>query len=588
MKLGVILSLLLLAASSLALRSSPSPSRQQHWLKSALLKDVNGGTPCAVCAVLTGLVEQLAEVHNTTVTQAIDMLCQFLPEELQDACTAVVKAVAPAVIELLEASETPDVVCYAIGICKNDTGEFCRVFPPPKLDAGESIATRIGKARSRISPFLAMKKKSGIDLFHDVLIDICKIPVIERICNGLNDHTPVEDGDGDLFSTAGTLRGFYWRGKDCDDSNKDIYPGRHTLDDATVDTNCNGILGVDPATNLTYESEWCDLSRRQMGTIVLGDSASAHFHIPPSWVTSKEISSETYKDLLFALENELDWPMLSSSTGFMNSSWPTSITGKVDSTYLRLRELNLCNHKDYQSIAWNGARAKDMAKEVAKAFGRSRLHDNPVFLTLSLIGNDVCSGHPNMDHMTTPDKFYEYTLETLKYVDQNVAPGSIVIGMGLVDGRVLYEILAKRTHPIGSLHDDVTYSTVYDYLNCLQISPCFGWMNSNETWRNRTTERAFELNKAFKQVLANNTFENFKIFYIDPPLPNAIKDWMKMGRPAWELIEPVDGFHPSQAGNALTTELVFQILAQLDGVLPPPNPNNAKIKAKFGDQGGYL
>ena len=582
--------ILLLFMSSLALSDSKAahpPPREQHWLKTALLKDVNGGTMCAVCTVLTGLIEQLAEVHNVSIAQAMDMFCQFLPEEVQDTCVAVVKEVASTVIELLEAKETPDVICYAIGICKNDTGEFCRLFPSPKLGAGETIELRVTKAKSRISPFLAKKKKSGVGIFHDALIDICNIPIVDQICNALNDHIPLEDGDGDLFSTAGTLRGFYWRGKDCDDTNQDIYPGRHTVGDSKVDTNCNGILGVDPDSNHTYETEWC-LGTQQMGTIVLGDSASAHFHIPPSWLTSTEASPEAYKDLILVLENEFDWPMMSSSTGFMNSSWPTSITGKVDSSYLRLRELNLCNHRDYQNIAWNGARAGAMADEIAKAFARNKVNDNPVFLMLSLIGNDVCNGHPSMKDMTKPEDFYRHTLDTLKYVDQNVAPGSIVIGMGLVDGRVLYDILAERIHPIGSLHNDVTYSDMYSYLNCLQISPCFGWLNSNETWRNRTTERAFQLNAAFKLVLANNTFENFKIFYIDPPLPEAIKTWKEEGRRPWELIEPVDGFHPSQAGDALTTELVFQILATLDGALPKLNPNNAKIRAKFGDQGGYL
>lgn len=140
----------------------------------------------------------------------------------------------------------------------------------------------------------------------------------------------------------------------------------------------------------------------------------------------------------------------------------------------------------------------------------------------------------------------------------------------------------------GSLHNDVTYSRVYDYLNCLQISPCFGWLNSNETWRNLTTERAMQLNVAFQSLVANNTFKNFKIFYVDPPLPATIRKWKEMGREAWKLIEPVDGFHPSQVGNALTTEITFQILARIKGALPKSNPFNEKIKEKFGDQGGYL
>lgn len=553
--------------------------RTRSWLKQVFLKDVNGGIACAVCSVLTGLMEQLAEIHNASIVKALDMFCHFLPAELQGVCTSVVQTLTPELLELLEKRESPDVICYAMGICKNDTGEFCRVFPPPKLKPGENLRSRVAETRKKISPFA----DRGID---GLSIDICD--VFKPICDAFNNHTPLSDDDSDHFSnTMGTIRGYYWRGKDCNDNNPNIYPGRHTVDDSTVDTNCNGIVGVEPGSGQTYESLWCN-GTQQMGTIVLGDSASAHFRIPPAWFTSREMSEEAFKDLFLVLENEFDWPMMSSVTGFMNSTWPVSITGKVDSYYLRLHDLNRCNHRDYQNVAVNGARAKAMAGEIVKTFARRGVDDNPVFLSLSLIGNDVCDGHPDMKHWTKPDDFYKYILETLRYVDQHVAPGSTVIGMGLVDGQVLYDVLSDRVHPIGSLHNDVTYSRVYDYLNCLQISPCFGWLNSNETWRNLTTERAMQLNVAFQSLVANNTFKNFKIFYVDPPLPATIRKWKEMGREAWKLIEPVDGFHPSQAGNALTTEITFQILARIKGALPKSNPFNEKIKEKFGDQGGYL
>lgn len=551
------------------------------WLKDVFLKDVNGGSTCAACSILSGLMQQLAEIHNVSIIKAVDMFCSFLPDQFQAICSRMVEVVSYDMIALLE-KETPDVFCYTINLCKNDTGEFCRLFPAPKMNPKEDIFFRVAKVKNKISSFLPEK---GIGpLLSNVFIDICQVEPIKHLCDSLNNHTPYEDADGDNFSTRGTIRGFYWRGKDCDDKNLNIYPGRYTANDSVVDTNCNGILGVESGSGQTYESLWCRDSE-QMGTIVLGDSASAHFHIPPSWLTSEEINKETYKDLLLVLENEFDWPMMSSSTGFMNSSWPVSISGEVDSTYLRLLELNRCNHRDFQNIAVNGARAGPMADEIVKTFARRGTDDNPIFLTLALIGNDVCNGHPNMDHMTKPGDFYTHILETLNYVDQHVASGSVAIGVGLVDGRILFDILANRIHPIGSLHKDVTYAQVYDYLNCLQISPCFGWLNSNETWRNLTTGRAEQLNTAFKSVVANNTFKNLKVIYIDPPLPEAIRE---MGHNPWELIEPVDGFHPSQAGNALTTKLTFKILAGMEGVLPRVNPFNDKIREKFGDQGGYL
>ena len=114
----------------------------------------------------------------------------------------------------------------------------------------------------------------------------------------------------------------------------------------------------------------------------------------------------------------------------------------------------------------------------------------------------------------------------------------------------------------------------------------YGWMNSNETWRNLTTERAMQLNDAFRNLVKNETFKNFKAYYFDPPIPEAFERWEKEGGKRWELIEPVDGFHPNQNGNALTSQIMFEHFKELH-ILPPKNPNNDKIREKFGDQGGY-
>ena len=420
--------------------------------------------------------------------------------------------------------------------------------------------------------------------------DLCNISVIKPICDIINkfgnDHLPVDDIDGDYFSDVPTFRGTSWRGKDCLDTDKNIYPGRYTTNDAIVDTNCNGIYGVDSDTGKTYESMWCN-GTSQMGTVILGDSAGAHFHLPPAWFTSKELSVEAFQDLFFILENELDWPMLSSATAYKNSTWK-DISGPVDSTYLRLRAINRCNHRDYQNIAVNGARSSSMADKIVQSFSRRGSKDNPVLISFALLGNDVCSGHPDASHMTTPEEFYANNLKTFHYVDQLVAPGSILIALGLVDGRVLYDSLSTRIHPIGSLRNDVTYAQFYDYLNCLQISPCFGWMNSNEAWRNLTTDRALQLNDALRELIAKETFQNMRAYYFDPPVQEAFKRWVAKGGEPWQLIEPVDGFHPNQQANALNTEIMWEMLHNLSPkVIPSVNPYNNLIEKKFGDQGGY-
>lgn len=49
-----------------------------------------------------------------------------------------------------------------------------------------------------------------------------------------------------------------------------------------------------------------------------------------------------------------------------------------------------------------------------------------------------------------------------------------MIVVGVIDGRVLYDTLADKMHPLGA-----TYTQVYDFLNCIGISPCWGWSETS-------------------------------------------------------------------------------------------------------------
>lgn len=71
--------LVLLAAINTAAALPSYSLPQRHWLQELSLKDVNGGTTCAACAILTGLVSQLAEVHNASIAEALEMFCNFMP-----------------------------------------------------------------------------------------------------------------------------------------------------------------------------------------------------------------------------------------------------------------------------------------------------------------------------------------------------------------------------------------------------------------------------------------------------------------------------------------------------------------------------
>lgn len=87
------------------------------------------------------------------------------------------------------------------------------------------------------------------------------------------------------------LRGTDWRGVDCDDSRSDVYPGRKLAPKgiaskkelAEIDHNCNGIVGSNSSGS--FEDIFCS-NIETRGLIMLGDSATAHFHIPSQWVTA--------------------------------------------------------------------------------------------------------------------------------------------------------------------------------------------------------------------------------------------------------------------------------------------------------------
>lgn len=113
--------------------------------------------------------------------------------------------------------------------------------------------------------------------------------------------------------------------------------------------------------------------------------------------------------------------------------------------------------------------------------------------------------------MTTPAEMRAAALATLDKLETRLPSGSHVVLTGLADGRILYESLANRTHPIGRVHNDVTYADVYEFLNCLSISPCRGWMTVNATLRNLTTARAVELSSVLQEIASNRTYKHFDL-----------------------------------------------------------------------------
>jgi acyloxyacyl hydrolase len=143
----------------------------------------------------------------------------------------------------------------------------------------------------------------------------------------------------------------------------------------------------------------------------------------------------TFKDLFTVLSDEADKPHLSGITGHADKA-----EGRVvKSFYKKMVERNRCNRGDYQNVATNGARSRNAMNNTVRGLRRNPNLDYPLFLTYELIGNDVCSGHPGVDHFTQPEDFKQHVLSQWKYLDTTLPKGSHLLVWGLVDGRVLYD-----------------------------------------------------------------------------------------------------------------------------------------------------
>jgi acyloxyacyl hydrolase len=295
------------------------------------------------------------------------------------------------------------------------------------------------------------------------------------------------------------------------------------------------------------------------------------------------------------LANEFDWPSMSTATGYENSTWqgaPPDVPLGEYSLYHHYLERNRCSFRDYQNICVNGARVQSIAENIIPSFRRNQTSDLPMIVGFALIGNDVCSGHHTFDTYTTPEEFKKWVLVSLDYLNIVLPKGSHVSTYGLATGSLLYEIMHARVHPLGNNFPEIDYARVYDYLNCLEISPCWGWLNTNATVRNYTDAWAAKLSLVYQEIVtqygSSGRWPNFDLHFWQLDFQDVITMWTARGGQPYQLIEPIDGFHPAQIGMTLLAELhIEQVIKYAPNLLPPINPNNARIQQLFGSQGGY-
>lgn len=105
----------------------------------------------------------------------------------------------------------------------------------------------------------------------------------------------------------------------------------------------------------------CNVTQR--GLIALGDSATAHFSIPPMWLNPPSMNNDTFTDVLPLALSELDWPWCSWSTGHQNNSWCPVYTEPqlpLNSIYQRMKARNKCIHRDFQNVGVNGGSSNNI------------------------------------------------------------------------------------------------------------------------------------------------------------------------------------------------------------------------------------
>lgn len=577
---------------------------------------------CAGCTLGVSLIHQYTLTHGGNVANSLKTLCKYLANKdstIEFVCNLAAGSFAGAIQADLDKLVPPEIACQTTFKMCNEFSQ-CRIYDswPPKHVSLDTLLnhfntantnvkddfdmTAVETARARLNSDVTLQKflklamtafveKLGLSYRRENTLGEMKDAMNELlgeagVSTPVIDHYPLVDDDKDHFSTIETLRGTDWRGKDCDDKNANVYPGRRASDlGPNVDHNCNGIKGVAPD-GQSYEDKLCS-GTKQYGLIALGDSATAHFSVPPKWITPSTIGEKTYADLFSVISNEADYPHCASSTGHGDPARCPDAKGyNFTSLYMKIKERNYCSHRDYQNVGVNGAASHSMKPPgIITTLARNPKADHPVIVIYALIGNDVCGHRYDEASMTTVNDFTNSTIQSLRYLDTVLPAGSHVLLAGLVDGRVLFNSMKDKIHPVGT-----GYPKLYDYLNCLDTSPCAGWMNVDESVRDRTTRRATELSNVYPLLVAQQDYKNFKIYNVPTMslMNDVVSAWKRAGKDPADLVELTDGFHPTTLAQRLLADHTWNyIRTNLTYIDIPINPNNGEIKRIFGDQGGY-
>lgn len=588
---------------------------------------VDPAMECAFCTIALAMTEEV-EVQVKFMNKIKEQSCGKMGSLTRQACEMALDKASAAVL----GKAAPEATCAKIGMCSASFSQ-CKLFDawpikslpdqplswPTERHSRElgglpDFNAELEKFLSKIKAVVASTEQSSssttdahesrfYEFAHNLasmqfslkaLLDGASLESLQaKDANGcakfdlkcrsqsVAKHLPFSDADGDSFSTKRELRGYDWRGKDCDDDSAQIHPGRATRPEGStddVDWNCNGVFGANATAS--YEELFCSGPNAPRPLVALGDSATAHFHLPPQWFTAKGWNLDGLES---TLADEMDFPACSWSTGHSTDASkcpyqdtvPGLAQGQITSLYSQMRSRNRCNTNSFTNVGVNGARMTS-SSGLVDALVIDPKNDSPVLLWLSLLGNDICKSDTSY---TPEDVFYTDAVATLQRLDAMLPAGSTVVSPSLFDGELLYDTMNSLTHPLGT-----SYKLVYDWMNCLQVSPCFGWLNSNADIRRQSTEHAKKLNDQYRKIAAQSStlFKNISYLFYAADYQKLFADYGKSGLPVANLIEKVDGFHPSQAGNAaMAIEFFGWLEREHPEAIGAVNPFNAQLDEQF-------
>ena len=464
---------------------------------------------CLFCSVLVHAIEKYTQQHHLKVDAFIlNRYCDLFEDSFQSGCKNLISTNGPKLIEILKVTTNPDQVCSQLNFC---TLPQCLLYP--------------------------QNYSSDVSFSHNM-----SMPEADQSTPQFPSPSTFIDDDGDHFSAKTDISGGYdWKGRDCDDQDDKIYPGRkvNPYPEEEIDFNCNGIQGKNRNSKKSLKETVCD-GTTQLGTVVVGDSIGARYEIPLKWFDASKWKREIFTGMSSHLQGTFNVPQYSGFTGTCpEGQWPCR------SFYKYLSEWNKCNTGDYINIAVNGATLNTTLVNIQN-LPRDQLLDYPVIMFFELLVNDICKV------MTDPEDFRAEFLSALTYLDNKLPQGSHLVVIGLFEYD-FYGNMLDKIHPGG-----FTYADLYTFANCTGVPLCPGLLNPDKSQRDIRLQHAHVLNQVYKDVLSSQQTNSFDSIYYDFPSQHIVDEYRRQRRDLSQILDPVDGFHLSQRTQAMLADYLWK------------------------------